>query len=151
MSTEKFLFLSEEWIAKATELRAEVEAIFGDQIPEPPAEVRINITVTQIPHRDDVRGHIDTTGGAFVILEGELDDVDVAVTTDYITAAEFFAAASPEEFAQALMPAIFAGRILIEGDLAEIMPLVQQQIGEPIDLPPEARDVGARIAGFTEI
>ena len=70
MSTERFLFLSDEWIAKATEIREEVEGLFGDRMPEPPAEVRINIPVTQIPHRDDVRGHIDTTGGTLVILEG---------------------------------------------------------------------------------
>ncbi len=151
MSSEKYLFLSDEWIAKVTDVRAEVEARFGDQLPEPPAEVRLNVTITQIPHRDDLHGHVDTTGGSLVILEGALEEFDVAVTTDYITAAEFFAAGSPEEFMQALMPAIFGGRILIEGDLAELMPLMQQQVGEPTEIPREAREVGARIAAFTEI
>lgn len=151
MSSEKYLFLSDEWIAKATELRAEVEASYGDRIPEPPADVRVNMTITQIPHRDDLVGHVDTTGGSLTILEGALDEVDVAVTTDYITAAEFFAAGSPEEFMQALMPAIFAGRILIEGDLAELMPMMQQQASNPSDVPSEARAIGARIQAFTEI
>ncbi|MFW2381340.1 MAG: hypothetical protein ACN4GZ_06230 [Acidimicrobiales bacterium] len=151
MSSEKYLFLSDEWIAKVTELRAEVEQRFSGQLPEPPAEVRLNVTVTQIPHRDDLHGHVDTTGGSFVILEGALEEFDVAVTTDYLTAAEFFASSSPEEFMQALMPAIFGGHILIEGDLAELMPLMQQQVGSPAEIPSEARDVGARIAAFTEI
>ncbi len=151
MSNEKYLFLSDQWIAKAIELREEVEASYGDRIPEPPTEVRVNMTVTQIPHRDDLVGHIDTTGGSLTILEGALDEVDVAVTTDYITAAEFFAAGSPEEFMQALMPAIFAGRILIEGDLSELMPMMQQQASSPGDVPPEARAIGARIQAFTEI
>jgi hypothetical protein len=151
MSSEKYLFLSDEWIAKAVELRAEVEEQFGDRLPEPPAEVRLNVIITQIPHRDDLHGHVDTTGGSLVILEGSLEEFDVAVTTDYITAAEFFVSGSPEEFMQALMPAIFGGRILIDGDLAQLMPLMQQQVGNPVDIPPEAREVGARIASFTEI
>jgi hypothetical protein len=151
MSSDKYLFLSDEWIAKVTEVRADVEERFGDRLPEPPAEIRLNVTITQIPHRDDLHGHVDTTGGALVVLEGALAEFDVAVTIDYITAAEFFASGSPEEFMQALMPAIFGGRILIEGDLAMLMPLLQQQIGNPSGIPSEAREVGARIAGFTEI
>ncbi len=151
MSTDKYLFLSDEWIAKAVELRAEVEERFGERLPEPPAEVRLNVTITQIPHRDDLHGHVDTTGGALVVLEGSLEEFDVAVTTDYITAAEFFASGSPEEFMQALMPAIFGGRILVEGDLSDLLPLMQGQVSNPGDVPPEAREVGARIAAFTEI
>ncbi len=151
MSSEKYLFLSDEWIAKATELRDEVEAAFGGELPEPPAEVRVNVQVTQIPHRDDLFGHIDTTGGAFTVLEGSLDDFDVAVTTDYITAAELFTAAGPEQFMQAMMPAIFGGRILVEGDLAELMPLMQQQANTPSELPSEAQAIGARIVAFTEV
>ena len=151
MSSEKYLFLSDEWITKATELRAEVEASYGGPIPKPPAAVRVNMTITQIPHRDDLVGHVDTTGGSLIMLEGPLDEVDVAVTTDYITAAEFFAAGSPEEFMQALMPAIFAGRIMIEGDLAELMPMMQQRGAKSGDVPPEARAIGARIQAFTEI
>lgn len=151
MSNDRFLFLSDEWIAKATELRAEVEASYGDRIPQLPAEVRVNLTVTQIPHRDDLVGHVDTTGGSLTILEGALDEVDVAVTTDYLTAAEFFVAGSPEEFMQALMPAIFAGRILIDGDLAELMPMMQQHAAKPGNVPSEARAIGARIQAFTEI
>jgi hypothetical protein len=151
MSTEKYLFLSDEWIAKAVELRAEVEERFGERLPHPPAEVRLNVTITQIPHRDDLHGHVDTTGGSLVVLEGSLEEFDVAVTTDYITAAEFFASGSPEEFMQALMPAIFGGRILVEGDLSDLLPLMQGQVSNPGDVPPEAREVGARIAAFTEI
>ncbi|MGI9610765.1 MAG: hypothetical protein ACR2NL_10780, partial [Acidimicrobiia bacterium] len=69
MSTEKYLFLSDEWIAKAAELRDEVEAAYGDRIPQPPTAVRVNVHVSQIPHRDDLHGHIDTTGGTTTVRE----------------------------------------------------------------------------------
>ena len=149
--TVRVLFLSEEWIAKATELREEVEATYGDQIPKPPAKVAVNITITGIPHRDDLTGHIDTTGGNLIITEGNLDNADVSVTTDYITAAELFTSDGPEAFMSAMMPAVFGGRILVEGNLNELMPLIQQQAGQAGDVPAEARAISARIMGFTEV
>lgn len=149
--SERFLFLSDEWIAKATELKSEAEERFGDRVPEPPAAVRINIRINEIPHRTDLDGHIDSTGGRLVILEGWLDAADVTITTDYLTAAELFVAAGPEEFMEAMMPAVFRGRILIEGDLALIMPLMQQQAIAGAEPPPELREIGARLASFTEV
>ncbi len=149
--SERFLFLSDQWIAKATELREEVELRYGDRLPEPPAKVAVNITITGIPHRDDLSGHIDTTAGNFAIMEGKLDGADVSVTTDYITAAELFTSQGPEAFMGAMMPAIFGGRIVIEGNLNELMPLLQQQASQTQDVPREAREIGARIIAFTEV
>ncbi len=149
--TERYLFLSADWIVKATELRAEVEERFGDRIPEPPAEVQINVRVTDIPHRSDLDGHIDSTGGTLTILEGHLPVADLAITTDYLTAAELFTATGPEEFMQSIMPAILGGRIMVEGDLNRLLPLMQRRVGGTDSIPPEAREIGARIIGFTEV
>ena len=148
--SERLLFMSDEWIAKAIELRAEMEKSV-DRLPEPPVEIKINVTVSEIPHRDDLDGHIDTTGGRVVILEGQLEDADLAVETDYITAAELFTARGPEEFMESVMPAIFGGRIVVDGDLNRFLPLMQHQADTFDRMPPEAEEFGARLAAITEV
>ncbi len=149
--SERLLFLSDEWIVKATELREEVELHYGDRLPVPPAKVAVNITITGIPHRNDLSGHIDTTAGNFAIMEGTLEAADVSVSTDYITAAELFTSQGPEAFMGVMMPAIFGGRIMVEGNLNELMPLIQQQAIQTQDIPREAQEIAARIIAFTEV
>jgi hypothetical protein len=58
-----YVFLSEEWMIAAREIRARYE---GD-LPEITAAVRLNQVITDVPFGDGtVHAHIDTTGEASV-------------------------------------------------------------------------------------
>lgn len=110
-------FLSSEWIDAARELRQE----YDDQMPDSPVETRINVIVTDIPHRDDQRleGHIDTSQGQTIIEEGHVDEPELTVTVDYDTAKAAFVTRDQ----QAVMEAFLTGKILVEGDASKLLAL----------------------------
>ncbi len=132
-------FLSAEWIEAARQLRAR----HADDLPSPPAEVRLNVVVTDIPHRDgDLQGHIDTTDGQGVIIEeGHLDEVDLTVTLDYGTARSAFI----ERDQQAVMQAFLGGKILVDGDASGLLAL-QAAPPEPDE---RAASIYAEMLAFT--
>ncbi len=116
-------FLSDEWIDEAKALRARYE----DRIPTPPMVVRLNVIVTDIPHRaDDLRGHIDSSTGQIIIERGHLDDPELTVTVDYHTAKAAFVTRDQ----QAVMQAFLAGKIFVDGDASKLLAL---QAGGPPD------------------
>ncbi len=121
MSTETFPFLSDGWINAAKQLRDE----FAGLAPAPPLETRINVIVTDIPHRDgDMRGHIDTTNGSTIIEEGHLDEANLMVRVDYHTAYAAFVTRNQ----QAVMQAFFEGKIYVEGDASQLLALQGGQV-----------------------
>lgn len=121
MSTETFPFLSDGWINAAKQLRDE----FAGVAPTPPLETRINVIVTDIPHRDgDMLGHIDTTSGGTIVEEGHLDESNLMVRIDYHTAYAAFVSRNQ----QAVMQAFFEGKIYVEGDASQLLALQGGQV-----------------------
>ena len=56
---------------------------------------------------------------------GQLDDADVTLTTDYVTAKDVFVSGNP----QAGMQAFMAGKVKVQGDMTKLM--MAQQGGGP--------------------
>lgn len=110
-------FLSREWIEAARALREE----FADQTPSSPVEARVNVVVTEIPHGDDdeLAGHIDTTSGETIIEYGHLENPELTVTIDYVTARAAFVTRDQQQ----VMQAFLTGRILVEGDATKLLAL----------------------------
>jgi hypothetical protein len=77
------LFLSDEWMAAAHEIREK----YADQVPPVTTVIKINQVIIDVPFGDgEVRSYLDTSSGHLVMELGELDDADATVTTDYDTA-----------------------------------------------------------------
>lgn len=130
-------FLSDEWIAEAHAIRAE----FDDTSPGINHPVRMNLVVTEIPFGDgDLEAHVDTTGGELDIDKGHVDDADMKVTLDYVTAKAILVDRNP----QAGMQAFMAGRIRVEGDMAKLMAI---QTSPPDE---HAEDIAERLRAITE-
>jgi hypothetical protein len=131
-------FLSDEWIEHARALRLRYE----DRVPSPPVEVRVNVVITGIPHRDgDLHGHIDASAGQTIIEQGHLDQPDLTLTIDYDTARAAFVTGDQ----QAMMQSFFAGKILIDGDLTKLMELQPQMA--PVD--PLALEIHEQLVAMT--
>jgi hypothetical protein len=113
-------FLSDEWIEQARALRARYE----HRLPPPPVPVKLNVVVTDIPHREgDLAGHIDSSDGQTIIDHGHLDDADATITVDYATAKAAFVTQDQ----QAVMQSFLSGRILLEGDASKLLALQATQ------------------------
>lgn len=108
-------FLSPEWINAVRALREEMPEA-GSSIP---LEVRLNLIVTETPWGDNVHAHVDTKDGPLVVDEGHLEDPDLKVTVDYVTARALLVEGNP----QAAMTAFMAGKIQVDGDMAKLMVL----------------------------
>ncbi len=108
----KFPFLSDEWFI-------EVRRIVDDLAAEVPphAQVRMNLVVTGTPFGSDRLLHVDTSDGGTDWGSGLLDDADLTLTTDYVTARDIFVSANP----QAGMQAFMDGRVKLQGDLTKLM------------------------------
>jgi hypothetical protein len=106
-------FLSPEWLAAIRTLREEHPEA-GSAIP---ISIRMNLLVTEVPSRSDVVAHVDTTRGPLVVEEGHLEEADLHVTIDFITARALLVEGNP----QAAMSAFMAGKIRVDGDLAKLM------------------------------
>ncbi len=135
-----YAFLSPDWVEAAKQLRAE----YADQLPEPAVEARINVVVTDVPHRDggQMLGHIDTANGETLIEEGHLDDPELSVTVDYDTAKAAFVTRDQQK----VMEAFFGGKILVEGDASRLLAL---QADPPEDVAPLLYEMYERLNEFT--
>jgi SCP-2 sterol transfer family len=125
-----FVFLTDEWMQAARELRAR----YADRLPDVTIEVRINQVVTDVPFGDGtVRAYIDSTNGDLALELGELDQPDVTLTTDYETAKAMVVDQDP----MVVMQSFMAGKITVQGDM---MKLLAMQTGVGVD------DVSAELA-----
>ncbi len=138
MSDQSHLFLSDQWIQAARDLREE----FAGSIGPPPADVKLNVIVTEISHRSDgeLRGHIDTSSGSLIIEQGHLEAPELTLTVDYETAYAAFVTRDQG----ALMQAFFSGKILVEGDATQLMMLQPQSPG------PDAMEFVQRLDSITD-
>jgi putative sterol carrier protein len=109
-----YLFLSEEWMVAAREIRSRYEA----QLPEITLSIRINQVITDVPFGDGtVCAYIDTSEGTLVFEIGELDEPDAVMTTDYDTARALLVDRDP----MIAMQSFLAGRIKVQGDMMKLM------------------------------
>lgn len=130
-------FLSDEWVAKAHEIRQEFEG----KAPAPPHKVRMNLVVTEVPFGDDaINAHLDTSEGTLELDTGHLDTPDLTCTLDYATAKAILIDGNP----QAGMQAFMAGKIKVAGDMTKLMAMQQG----PID--PAAAEVTKRLQEITD-
>ncbi|MGO8875657.1 MAG: SCP2 sterol-binding domain-containing protein [Acidimicrobiales bacterium] len=130
-------FLSPEWTEEARKVRAE----YADRAPAAPVTMRMNLVVNDVPFGEGtLDAHLDTTGGDLVLDQGHLDDADLKVTIDYLTAKATLIEGNP----QAAMQAFMAGRIRVEGDMSKLLAL-QGSPADPIHL-----EIAQRMRDITE-
>ncbi len=134
---DKYVFLTEEWITAARAIREE----HADVAPTPTHTVRMNQVITEVPFgAGSIHAHMDTSDGELRMDLGHLDEPDLTVTLDYVTAKAILVEGDP----QAGMQAFMSGRITVVGDVTKLMAM---QAG-PID--PAAATVAEKIQAITE-
>jgi hypothetical protein len=115
-------FLSEEWIAEARKIRAELAPPPADAVT-PPASVRMNQVITDVPFGDGtLDAHLDTSSGTLEMETGHLEHADVTVTLDYATAKAIFVDGTLE----AGMKAFMDGKVRVQGDMTKLISALQQ-------------------------
>jgi putative sterol carrier protein len=135
--SEKYPFLSDEWVKAAKQVREE----FQGRAPAPAHAVKMNQIITDVPFGEGtVNAHMDTTGGELEMDLGHLDAADVTVTLDYETAKQIFVEGNP----QAGMQAFMAGKIKIQGDMTKLMAMQSAPV-EPVQ-----QEIAGRIKEITE-
>jgi hypothetical protein len=144
-------FLSEEWIAEARKIRAELAPPPADAVT-PPASVRMNQVITDVPFGDGtLDAHLDTSSGTLEMETGHLEHADVTVTLDYATAKAIFVDGTLD----AGMKAFMEGRVRVQGDMAKLIAALQQLApptagGEGAEVDLDAmKDAQARIRAIT--
>ena len=133
---DKYPFLSDEWLEAAKKIREEAPA------GTPPAHaVRMNQIITDVPFGEGtLNAHMDTSGGDVQMDMGHLENPDLTVTLDYVTAKAILVDGNP----QAGMQAFMAGKIKVQGDMTKLMAMQQ---GPP---DPTAQQVAEEIKAITE-
>ena len=134
-------FLSDEWIAEARKIRAEMAPADPDAaIPANP--VRMNQVITDVPFGSGtLDAHLDTSSGTLEMETGHLEHPDVTVTLDYDTAKAIFVDGTLEAGMQAFM----AGKVRVQGDMAKLIAALQQLS------PPDAATVNQAQTRIREI
>ena len=131
-------FLSDEWLVEARRIREEYQG----QVEVKGQLIRMNQVVTDVPFGEGVlHSHIDTTSGTMEIDTGHLDNPDVTVELDYDTAQAIFV----DGDSQAGMQAFMAGKIKVQGDMAKLVAMQQQQVSPD----PKAAEVQQRLKEIT--
>lgn len=134
----KYQFLTEEWIEEAKKIR---EA-FQDEAAAPAHSVRMNQVVTEVPFGEGtVNAHMDTTEGDVKMDLGHIENPDLTITIDYVTAKAIIVEGNP----QAGMQAFMAGKIKVQGDMTKLMAM--QQTGA---IDEAAAQVAEKIQEITE-
>jgi hypothetical protein len=138
-------FLSDEWIAEARMIRADLRPAAPDgEAPAPAASVRMNQVITEVPFGDGrLDAHLDTSSGVLEMETGHLENPDVTVTLDYATAKAIFVDGTLE----AGMRAFMDGKVRVQGDMAKLISALQQLA--PPD-PGAVDQAQARIRDITE-
>ena len=133
-------FLSDEWIAEARKIRAEMS---GSEPAAPAAAtVRMNQVITEVPFGPGkLDAHLDTSSGTLEMETGHLENPDVTVTLDYETAKAIFVDGTLDAGMQAFM----AGKVRVQGDMAKLIAALQQLA------PPDPEAVNQAQARIREI
>jgi putative sterol carrier protein len=133
-----YVFLTDEWMDAARELRAK----YADRMPDVTIEVKINQVVTEVPFGEGtIRAYIDSSDGNLDLELGELEEPDVTLTTDYETAKAMVVDQDPAIVMQSFM----AGKITVQGDMMKLMAM---QMAVPVN---EASiELAAELQSITE-
>jgi hypothetical protein len=132
-------FLSPEWIEAARTIRAD----FADRISDPDVPVRANVIIQDTPFESGpVEGFIDSSDGTILLELGQLDEPQLTVTTDYVTAQALFV----NQDMSKIMESFMMGKILVTGDVSRILALTPPSDPEQIAL---GNEVAARLAAIT--
>jgi putative sterol carrier protein len=132
----QYAFLSDEWLEAAKNIREE----YAGQTTPPAHAVRMNQIITEVPFGEGtIEAHMDTSGGEMTMDMGHLENPDLTVTLDYVTAKAILVDGNP----QAGMQAFMAGKIKVQGDMTKMMAL---QSGTP---DPAAAEIAAKIQEIT--
>ena len=116
-------FLTPEWIEAAREIRQR----HADAVAPPTIEVRVNLTVTEVPFGDgEIAAHLDTSDGTVDLDLGVVDDPHATITLTHATARALLVERDPAVVMQAFM----TGQVQVEGDIMRVMAL---QAGLPDD------------------
>ena len=132
-------FLSEEWVTLARAIQDEYK---GKGTP-PPAEARINLTITEVPvdvNPGPISAKIDTTGGSADLDLGNFDSPDASISLEYDTAKAFLVEGNP----QVVMQAVMSGKVKISGDMTKVLAMQQ---GAPDEV---ALELGGRLREITD-
>ncbi len=137
-------FLSDEWIAEARRIRAEMAGTGDAQAGVPATTVRMNQVITDVPFGSGrLDAHLDTSSGTPEMETGHLENADVTVTLDYETAKAIFVDGTLE----AGMRAFMEGKVRVQGDMQKLIAALQQLA--PPD-PGAVNQAQARIRDITE-
>jgi len=137
--TEQSVFLSAEWIEAARAIRGD----YVGQVPSSELSMKANVIVKDSPFDEpEVRGYIDTTTGTLAIEMGELDDAELTITIDYVTAQALFV----KQDLSAVMEAFFRGQILVTGDVGRILSLAPPTDPDQLAL---AAEISKRLDAIT--
>jgi len=132
----QYAFLSDEWLAEAKKIREE----YAGKGNPPTHSVRMNQVITEVPFGEgSIDAHMDTSGGQVVMEMGHLENPDLTVTLDYLTAKAILVDGNP----QAGMQAFMAGKIKVQGDMTKMMAL-QSATPDPVQA-----EVAAKIKEIT--
>lgn len=132
-------FLSTEWIDAARLIRAD----FADRLVDPDVPLRANVIIKDTPFEDgQILGYIDSSDGSILLEVGQLDDPELTVTTDYLTAQALFVSQDMGK----IMESFMTGKILITGDVSRILSLTPPTDPDQVQL---ANEVAARLAAIT--
>ena len=116
-------FLSDEWIAEARKIRAEMADVAGPEAGAGAAAVRMNQVITDVPFGSGrLDAHLDTSSGTLEMETGHLENADVTVTLDYETAKAIFVDGTLE----AGMKAFMEGKVRVQGDMQKLIAALQQ-------------------------
>ena len=132
-------FLSEEWVAGARAIQAE----YKDRAAAPPAQARINLTITEVPadvNDGPISAKIDTTDGAADLDLGSFESPDASISLEYDTAKAFLVEGNP----QVVMQAVMSGKVKISGDMTKVLALGQ---GAPDEV---ALEMGGKLRAITD-
>ncbi|MEZ5238848.1 MAG: SCP2 sterol-binding domain-containing protein [Microthrixaceae bacterium] len=137
----KYKFLSDEWVEAARKIREDLTA----EETGTPHKVKMNQVITEVPFGEGtVHAHMDSSSGEMDMGLGHLDEPELTVTLDYVTAKAILVDGNP----QAGMQAFMAGRIKVEGDMTKLMAM-QQPPADP-EAAATAEKVAAAIREITE-
>ena len=132
----QYAFLSDEWLEAAKKIREE----YAGKSSPPAHAVRMNQIITEVPFGDgSIDAHLDTSGGEMQMDMGHLENPDLTVTLDYVTAKAILVDGNP----QAGMQAFMAGKIKVQGDMTKMMAM---QSGTP---DPTQAEIAAKIKEIT--
>ncbi len=137
----KYAFLSDRWVSEARKIRAE----YQDRAPQVPVPVRMNLIVKDVPsEHGSLHAHLDTSSGRLDLDVAHIDNPDLTLTVDSVTARSILIDGDP----QVAMTAFMGGRIKVDGDITKLLALQSAGIVGGAD--PLGSEIAERINAITE-